>query len=520
MADADSLQRARGTSQGGPAAAWQVNTRGRKVSEMSLTELGMGIKAGKLTARTLVWSDGMSEWTPIGDVPALAKLLRDSVPPPSGTRPRLDELVGGARPYGQAGDATTDTGGIAIYERPIALIEFPKELSDIEDLDGPLEELAEPEDEPTRALIAPARIITAAPRPAAGAPPRARPATPEPKAATPSEPPLPPLPPMRSVQATLPFFPAPVMASPLAAALSSTTAGPAAEPSPALATAATTTAVPATAIQAPITAAPTTDEPAPESDATPTVRLPRSDASAAESDVTATVKPPRPAIEFLPPIIVQEKDDDDGTSAILELPLHSTRDASFTLREAPVSESTLVLSGRRRARRWVPLNAAIALGVGAACLASALTAVTIRNRSAAPRIVERIVTVPAAPAPAPASTAEATASEVVPPATTTLEPQPTPDKAKPTERTAAAERATKSDEARAEPNKSDASKSDATKLDGTKADTVDPSKADASAAARSHEASRPDPAPLDAADAKPNLARREARAGFPTNPGF
>jgi hypothetical protein len=170
MTDADSLDHAWGTPEVAPATSWQVNTRGRKVSEMTLVELGTSIRAGKLTGRTLVWSEGMSAWTPIGDVPALAKLLRDSTPPPpSGTRPRLEDLIGN-RPYGVTGDATTETAGIAIYERPLAFLEFPADLTDsVEELTGPLEELSEPEDEPTRTAVVPARVITPVPRPSAAA---------------------------------------------------------------------------------------------------------------------------------------------------------------------------------------------------------------------------------------------------------------------------------------------------------------------------------------------------------------
>jgi hypothetical protein len=225
------------------------------------------------------------------------------------------------------------------------------------------------------------------------------------------------------------------------------------------------------------------------------------------------VKRPRPAIEFLPPIIVHEKDDDDGASAILELPLHRpTREAVPELREAPLIESTLVLSGRRRARKWVPLNAAISLGVGAACLASALTAVTLRTRPPAPRVVEKIVTVPATPvatapvamvAPAPAAITPATAErggEV---------PKPSE-----TARTGA-ERGAKPEATRA-----DASKADASKAAAAKAVALDADASKAEMTARGHDTARPDPSGLDSAETKPNLARREARAGFPTNPGF
>ena len=66
----------------GPLAPlWQVNTRGRKVVEMPLEELLLTYKSGKLTARSLVWSEGMPEWAPVGEVPRLMRRLRaDSEP--------------------------------------------------------------------------------------------------------------------------------------------------------------------------------------------------------------------------------------------------------------------------------------------------------------------------------------------------------------------------------------------------------------------------------------------------------
>lgn len=537
MTDADSLDQAWGSTDGAPALTWQVNTRGRKTSEMTLAELGASIKAGKLTARTLVWSDGMSEWTPLGDVPSLAKLLRDSTPPPSGTRPRLEELVGGSRPYTLSSDATTDTGGIAIYERPLALIEFPKELADVEDYTGRLEELSEPEDEPTRAVITPTRVITPAPRPtvpaSATASLRSRPSAPRPKAPDPAEPALPPLPPMRSVQPTLPLFPAPVSASPLGAALSSTAEVPAqakaeaSQPSASKGTETSAGEAKATSVATTATVSNASADTAPSIAATSSASADTTASTAATSsagvdsdepasDAAPTVKRPRPAIEHLPPIIVHEKEDDDGASAILELPLHPPpRDPLPGLREAPFSESTLVLSGRRRARRWIPLNAAISLGIGAACLASALTAVTVRTRPAPPRVVEKIVTVPAPVVPAPDTAARAARANAPGPSEHDAQPTKSADATRPS----AVDRTAKSDSPRAETTKPDAAKSEA-RAAGTKSDpaNTDLTKSEAPAA-HNRDAARPDPSGLDT-EMKPNATRREARAGFPTNPGF
>jgi len=494
MNDADSIDRGWGAAALDgtplPGSLWQVNTRGRKVVAMTEAELATSYKAGKLTARSLVWSDGMNEWTPLGDVPRLAQLLRGSEPPPSGTRPRLDELTSGTEEYGAGAEITTNTGGLAVYERPVALLEFPE-----------LVEPAEPADEPTPAYLTPTATPSAkakaavastlpnvAPRPpeTSSAPPHASTApagrssdvdvTPEPStvpakaamAATDATPPPPPLPPLPSIRATLPgpLFPSPVLASPLAAALSSTAASASGRPTTPIPRA--KTPIPAPPILSSFEVAPA---PAP----------------AAAAEALSVVKPPRPAIEFLPPIMVHEKEDDDGASAILELPLHSS------LREAPFNESTLVLSGRKRARRWISLNAAVALSVGAACLAASLTALIVRSRpTPPPRVVEKIVTVPAAPvATPPPATATAEAAPVT--AETSTEPRPKPStSAESTRGTQAVEHGS--------------SKPDGARTEG------------GTAVPRSKEAARQqDPSGLGNDEAKP---RREARAGFPTNPGF
>jgi len=537
---------------------WQVNTRGRKVIAMTEPELAASYKAGKLTGRSLVWGDGMSEWTPLGDISQLAKLLRDSEPPQSGTRPRLEELTSGTEAYAANPDVTTNTGGIAVYERPLAMIEFPEVIEPAEPADEPTPSFATPTATPS----AKAKAVVNAPLPRASGrkPPdikaverksspvkAARPAPPvvaeetqeeEPETIRPPRagdmkaddiPRIPPAPAVPSIRETLPgpIFPSPVLASPLAAALSAATP---------VATAPTATAPTATSTPLPPKARPKTPipsgpfgAPAPvpfelaqkapslastavvASTPAPTAVAPKTTAVAADVppppplpheltaadvapaapptfvDAAALVKPPRPAIEFLPPIIVHEKEEDDGASGILELPLHSAlQDVSF-------SESTLVLSGRRRARRWIPMQAVVALCIGAACLASALTAFVVRTRPApAPRVVEKIVTVPAAPverpAPAPVST-EASR----PPAAAVAEAETkVAVPAEPT-RAATAERTT------------------------TKAESTKTASSESSSTTRSKDNWRQDPGLSSADETKP---RREARAGFPTSPGF
>lgn len=65
-----------------PAAAWHVAFQGRTQGPFSQQQL----LAGGLTEQSLVWSAGLSGWTPAGQVPELAALLRAAaasrVPPP------------------------------------------------------------------------------------------------------------------------------------------------------------------------------------------------------------------------------------------------------------------------------------------------------------------------------------------------------------------------------------------------------------------------------------------------------
>jgi hypothetical protein len=523
---------------------WQVNTRGRKVTAMTETELASSYRAGKLTGRSLVWGEGMSEWMPLGDIAQLAKLLRDSEPPQSGTRPRLDELASGTEAYAASPDVTTNTGGLAVYERPLAMIEFPERIEQAEPADEPTPSFAIPTATPTakakatvdapRPRVAgrkppdiraverkssPAKALRRTPPPAADDTHEEEPETIRPQARDAKGedvPRIPPAPAVPSIRETLPgpLFPAPVLASPLAAALSSATpaaSAPTATSTPLPPTTRPRTPLPtasfvggsapsaAAAPQPPATApeppAARPKTPVPAAALPPPPPLPHeltaSDLAPAAPpafvDATALVKPPRPAIEFLPPIIVHSKEDDDGASGILELPLHGA------LQEAPFHESTLVLSGRRRARRWIPLQAVMALCVGVACFASALTAFVVRTRPAPPaRVVEKIVTVPAAPVervvPAPAST-EASHAPV---ATRTPEAEPkAPAPAAPT-RAASSERSS--------------AKAESAKVASSESTTT-----------RSKESLRQEPGTATSEEAKP---RREARAGFPTSPGF
>lgn len=547
MSDADSVDGGWGaTAPATPAGnpLWQVNTRGRKVVEMTLEELVRTYKSGKLTGRSLVWSEGMREWAPIGDVAKLTRLLRDSEPPASGARLIGDEAeasVAATKSYTSSGsEPPTDPGTLAIYERPLAMIEFPEVI----------EPVPESVDEPTPAFGARTSIRATLPgiAPEDWTPISASEIEPAP-------PPVPPLPPRPQAS-----FPAPVSASPLGAALSSMVAPgsqpraaskPPSAPSPGasyavakatsvpstaalklstplpgtmplkpaanLSAAGSATSTPlsspsnskpiaATAMPNPDTAssapkpASTSSPPKPSSStAAPKPAGPSSAPMGSEQklphDVVPAppplpaskaplVTPPRPAIEFLPPIIVQEKED-DGASIIrmpLEPPAPVPLDAEF-------HESTLVLAGRRRPKRWVSLGAAVAAVMGGACLASAVTALLVRTRPEAPRVVEKrvVVTVPATAAPVVAPPQNAAPARTV--AAVQAPPNANVEHANVTN--VANERAAA---------KTETAKSDASKPEGA------PAKA----------WHKDDPGALEATTAP----HRELRAGFPTNPGF
>lgn len=63
------------------AAAYFVAVAGQQTGPFDLAALSSQAAAGKLTAQTLVWTQGMAQWTQAGQVPALASVFAN-VPPP------------------------------------------------------------------------------------------------------------------------------------------------------------------------------------------------------------------------------------------------------------------------------------------------------------------------------------------------------------------------------------------------------------------------------------------------------
>jgi hypothetical protein len=570
MNDADSIDgglTAATQARLGPAErVWQVNTRGRKVLEMSLAELAASVKAGKLSSKTLVWHDGMPGWTPLAEVPELSRIAHDSEPPTSGARFIGNEpaSLAGLKSYVSTGsEPPTDPGTLAIYERPLAMIEFPDTMEVTpESVDEPTPAFGSSRENARTTLpgLAPEDLVPV-PSSRPGTPPepprRAPGVFPSPVTSSPlgaalssmarSNPSATPLPPGRSkphhdvtsyavakatpipsteaLQQALsaadeaaastprphtlpavngalhkPSAPNAALTKPTApnSAVTKPPAPNSAVTKPAAPNAAVTKpsapnsavhtplgpngavhkpSAPNGAVQKPFAATVVSAEPpvpvVPSTRTAPTVDVAISTlkASAAASAVAPAKSPsslvPRPALEFLPPIIVQEKED-DGAS-IITLPL----DANF-------HESTLVLSGRRRPRRRVPLGAAIAAAAGAACVASALTALVVSSRAPATRIVEKRVLVPVV---APS----VTAPEAAPPASTAAAP---PERTK-------------------TPSNVEAPKAPASERVSSKAETSSP-------AAKAWR--KDDPGALE--QPASSVARRGQRAGFPTNPGF
>jgi hypothetical protein len=63
------------------AAAYFVAVGGQRTGPFDLQALSGQANSGTLTPQTLVWTQGMANWTPAGQVPALAQVFAN-VPPP------------------------------------------------------------------------------------------------------------------------------------------------------------------------------------------------------------------------------------------------------------------------------------------------------------------------------------------------------------------------------------------------------------------------------------------------------
>jgi membrane protease subunit (stomatin/prohibitin family) len=63
------------------AATYFLAVGGQRTGPFELQALTAQVAAGTLTSQTLVWTQGMAQWTPAGQVPALAQVFA-SIPPP------------------------------------------------------------------------------------------------------------------------------------------------------------------------------------------------------------------------------------------------------------------------------------------------------------------------------------------------------------------------------------------------------------------------------------------------------
>lgn len=63
------------------AAVYFVAVGGQRTGPFDIQALASQALSGSLTPQTLVWTQGMPQWTPAGQVPALAQILASTPPP-------------------------------------------------------------------------------------------------------------------------------------------------------------------------------------------------------------------------------------------------------------------------------------------------------------------------------------------------------------------------------------------------------------------------------------------------------
>jgi len=65
-----------------PAAAWHIAENGQSVGPFSPPQLAQAVSQGRVRPDTLVWTQGMQQWAPASQVPALAGYFQAAPPPP------------------------------------------------------------------------------------------------------------------------------------------------------------------------------------------------------------------------------------------------------------------------------------------------------------------------------------------------------------------------------------------------------------------------------------------------------
>jgi hypothetical protein len=63
------------------AATYFVAIEGKQTGPFDMQTLASQASMGRLTQQTLVWTQGMAQWTPAGQVPALAGIFASVQPP-------------------------------------------------------------------------------------------------------------------------------------------------------------------------------------------------------------------------------------------------------------------------------------------------------------------------------------------------------------------------------------------------------------------------------------------------------
>jgi hypothetical protein len=485
---------------------WSVNVRDQEVVEMTHADLIERVRGGRLPVTTIIWRDGMDEWQALDHFPEFETLVNESRAGDSGLRaipdeeeaptsdnvggpptprrlpprqiqqtiPGIDEGATRAALRDEALDPLSGFGVLAVYERPIATLEFAPTAALNDDDDKPPASDALTPTNPT-----PLRRRSGPPLPARGLKESAKSAG---LLRVPALPPLPPRPTPKPAAGRPATEPEPLRADEVTAAqprVSSTSSSPDVTPAIGVA-AASVSPPPAPASATPAEAASMQVAPAPDVPAPP-----------------AVIGPPRPDVASLPPIIVREL-------SVTEL----------AATPAPVrhDEATLVL-GRRKTHRWVPLRAAIVSAFGSACLASVLTWAIVRPARSTRAVEAEAKTATATRAPIVATDPVSVAATIAPPML--LAPEEAvaaPD----TPVEAALPKAEASPEKSADERARAEEKSRKHSGEVRRAESAAASPVEASGLEREEKASAK-PAASVAARPNPPLA---PRAGWPSNPGF
>jgi predicted Zn finger-like uncharacterized protein len=106
------------TAAAGDDAQWHVNVGDNDQRTMTLAEVVEAYNAGIVTQETFIWSDGMDDWRPLGEVVAVVAALRGSAPAPPLAEGGVTLGSAGAAPPPAA--AAPEARAAATYEAPAA----------------------------------------------------------------------------------------------------------------------------------------------------------------------------------------------------------------------------------------------------------------------------------------------------------------------------------------------------------------------------------------------------------------